>query len=149
MPLLVNHFLKKYSAVFGKDIHELSSYALEVLMNYDFPGNVRELENIIERGVALESSNIILPESLSLSTHRQDRLQQEQPPQKLTPEPANEPEEEEIYTLGLEEVLAAIEKKLIRQALQKSGNSKMRAAELLKISFRSLRYKVQKYNIEG
>lgn len=78
MPLLVEHFLKKYSAVFGKDIKELSSYALEVLMAYDFPGNVRELENIIERGVALENSNIILPESLSLSMHRRDRLQQEQ-----------------------------------------------------------------------
>lgn len=147
VPLLVEHFLKKYSAVFGKDIKELSSYALEVLMAYDFPGNVRELENIIERGVALENSNIILPESLSLSMHRRDRLQQEQLSLPAASSRADEPEEEEIYTLGLEEVMTRIEKKLITQALQKAANSKMRAADLLKISFRSLRYKVQKYNI--
>ena len=148
VPLLVNHFLRKYSAVFGKDIRELSAYALEVLMQYDFPGNVRELENIIERGVALENSNIILPESLSLSMHRQERLQQEPTRQ---PHPSTMPaeaEEEDIYDLGLEEVMTRIEKRLIGKALHKAGNSKMRAAELLKISFRSLRYKVQKYNID-
>ena len=148
VPLLVNHFLKKYSAVFGKDIRQLSAYALEVLMKYDFPGNVRELENIIERGVALENSNIILPESLSLSMHRQERLQQEQPQQPLPSAIPAETEEEDIYDLGLEEVMTRIEKKLIGKALLKAGNSKMRAADLLKISFRSLRYKVQKYNID-
>ncbi|MDH3359546.1 MAG: sigma-54 dependent transcriptional regulator, partial [Desulfobulbaceae bacterium] len=147
VPLLVDHFLKKYSKVFGKDVRELSSYALEVLMDYDFPGNVRELENIIERGVALESSNIILPESLSLSIHRKSQLQQEQQNENKNSTPCKEPEEDEIYSSGLEEVLAQIEKKLIMEALQKADNSKMRAAELLKISFRSLRYKVQKYNI--
>ncbi len=147
VPLLVDHFLKKYSAIFGKDIRELSSYALKVLMDYDFPGNVRELENIIERGVALENSNIILPESLSLSMHRQGRLHQDQ--QQLTTTLPTEPEEEDIYNLGLEEVMTRIEKKLISQALKKASNSKMRAADLLKISFRSLRYKVQKYNISG
>jgi len=147
VPLLVEHFLKKYSAIFDKDIKALSSYALKVLMEYDFPGNVRELENIIERGVALENSNIILPESLSLSMHRRDRLQQEQQLPSSGPPPANEPEEENVYTLGLEEVMTRIEKKLITQALQEAANSKMRAADLLKISFRSLRYKVQKYNI--
>ncbi|MBT8329613.1 MAG: sigma-54 dependent transcriptional regulator, partial [Desulfofustis sp.] len=73
IPLLVRHFLEKYSTQLGKDIHEISSYALEVLMSYDFPGNVRELENIIERGVALETSSIILPENLSLSGPLQNR----------------------------------------------------------------------------
>ena len=55
--------------MFGKEIRNISSYAMELLMNYDFPGNIRELENIIERSVAMESSNIILPENLTLSTH--------------------------------------------------------------------------------
>ncbi len=149
VPLLVDHFLKKYSAVFGKDIGEISTYALKVLMDYDFPGNVRELENIIERGVALENSNIILPDSLSLSTHRRQRLAREEPalPTPITLS-ADVPAEEEIYALGLEEVMTRIEKKMIQQALVKANNSKMRAAELLRISFRSLRYKVQKYGIE-
>ncbi|MDH4333639.1 MAG: sigma-54-dependent Fis family transcriptional regulator, partial [Desulfobulbaceae bacterium] len=98
--------------------------------------------------VALENSNIILPESLSLSMHRQERLQQEQPQQPLPSAIPEETEEEDIYDLGLEEVMTRIEKKLIGKALLKAGNSKMRAADLLKISFRSLRYKVQKYNID-
>jgi two-component system response regulator PilR (NtrC family) len=77
IPLLVEHFLKKYSEVFGKDVRELSSYAMQVLTDYDYPGNIRELENIIERGVALENSTIILPESLTLSTHRRRQLDQQ------------------------------------------------------------------------
>ena len=84
VPLLVDHFLKKYSRLLGKEVQTISSYGMEVLMQYDFPGNVRELENIIERGVALESSNIILPESLILSLHRQEKNKPE-PGQKNGP----------------------------------------------------------------
>ncbi|MCF6291673.1 MAG: sigma-54 dependent transcriptional regulator [Desulfobacterales bacterium] len=143
VPLLVNHFLKKYSGKLEKDIQEISSYALEVLMDYDFPGNVRELENIIERGVALEDSNIILPESLTISIHRRHQENHGQG----DPLIGAVRDEEELLRLGLEEIMARMEKNIIRYALGKTGNSKMRAAELLKISFRSLRYKVQKYGI--
>ncbi len=144
VPLLVDFFLRKYCEAFGKEIQEISSYAMEVLMKYDFPGNVRELENIIERGVALESSNIILPESLTLSSFRCGKDE--------TPDHARSPfqvvaNEEELFAMGLEEVMAESEKKYIMAALEKSDNSKMRAAELLRISFRSLRYKVKKYAI--
>ncbi len=141
IPLLVDHFLSKYSKLFGKEIRELSSYAMEVLVQYDFPGNVRELENIIERGVAMASSNILLPESLTLSAHRQGRLASDSRPSPRADgfERATE--------IGLEEYLAAVEKQIIEQALDKTGHSKMRAAELLKVSFRSLRYKIQKYGI--
>jgi len=142
VPLLVNHFLKKYSDNLGKDVHEISSYALTVLMGYDFPGNVRELENIIERGVALESSNIILPESLTLSTHQKEQKKQQTSPIFQAVE-----DEDELFNLGLEEIVTRLEKKLIEYTLAKANHSKMRAAELLKISFRSLRYKVQKYDI--
>ncbi len=144
VPLLVDFFLKKYSLTFGKEVQEMSSYAMEVLMKYDFPGNVRELENIVERGVALESSNIILPESLTLSTFRSeknDAASQTDSPFQVV---ANE---EELFSLGLEEVMAETEKKLLTTALEKSNNSKMGAADLLRISFRSLRYKVKKYGI--
>lgn len=144
VPLLVNYFLKKYSQQLGKEVQEISSYALQVLMDYDFPGNVRELENIIERGVALESSNIILPESLSLSAHGSSEESSNNENGALFQSVSNE---QELFDKGLERVIASHEKRLINFALQKTGNSKMKAADLLKISFRSLRYKINKYGI--
>ncbi len=145
VPLLVDHFLKKYSALFDKEVQQISSYALKVLMDYDFPGNVRELENIVERGVALESSNIILPESLTLSGHRAGR-----PP---GPDQAGENDsdswatEDIAFDLGLEQYITDIEKRLLKKALERTKNSRMKAADLLKMSFRSFRYKAKKYNI--
>ena len=143
IPLLVDHFLKKYSTMLGKDIQEISSYGLEVLMDYDFPGNVRELENIIERGVALETSNIILPESLSLTGSIRSK--------KSEPSSSSSfyavADEEELFQRGLDDVIMDLEKRLIQHALEKSGNSKTKAADLLKVSFRSLRYKVKKYDL--
>ncbi|MCK5436533.1 MAG: sigma-54-dependent Fis family transcriptional regulator [Desulfobulbaceae bacterium] len=143
VPLLVNHFLEKYSKMFGKEIDKISSYAIQVLMDYDFPGNVRELENIIERGVALENSNIILPESLTLSVHRQGRNKSTSD----SPIFQEMGREEELFEIGLEKVMTRIEKRMIEHALKAANQSKIKAAELLKISFRSLRYKVHKYNI--
>ncbi|EKD38690.1 MAG: hypothetical protein ACD_75C00641G0001, partial [uncultured bacterium] len=146
VPLLVDHFLKKYSRRLGKEVQEISSYGLQVLMNYHFPGNIRELENIIERGVALANTNIILPESLTFSG-------------KVKPPPTTAPNEEsnslfqaaaseeELYDLGIERIVADLEKRLILHTLQKTNNSKMKAAELLQLSFRSLRYKVKKYGL--
>ena len=143
VPLLVRHFLKKYSEKMDKDVQEISSYAMKVLMEYDYPGNVRELENIIERGVALESSNIILPESLTLSTYKKEGKPLEKSEAFIAVE-----SEDELYNQGLDKIMATLEKEMIEHALAKTGNSKIRAAELLKISFRSLRYKVQKYDIK-
>jgi two-component system response regulator PilR (NtrC family) len=146
VPLLVKHFLNKYSRRLGKEIQEMSSYAMQVLMNYNFPGNVRELENIIERGVALESSNIILPESLSFAGSNK---QPHQEPILVSSNPLMQAaeSEEELYDLGIERVIANLEKRLISHTLTKTNNSKMKAAELLQISFRSLRYKVKKYGL--
>jgi two-component system response regulator PilR (NtrC family) len=147
VPLLVDFFLKKYSQLLGKEVQEISSYAMQVLMNYDFPGNVRELENIIERGVALESSNIILPESLTLGSAGRTanstiEIQQSNP---LLMAASSE---EELYDLGLEKVIENLEKRLISHALEKTNHSKMKAADLLQVSFRSLRYKVKKYDLD-
>ena len=142
IPLLVEHFLEKYSTLLGKEIHEISSYALEVLMGYDFPGNVRELENIIERGVALETSSIILPENLSLSGPLHTRKTTATDSAFVAAH-----DEEELFELGLDAVVADLEKNLISHALEKAGNSKTKAAELLKVSFRSLRYKAKKYDL--
>ena len=144
IPLLVDHFLKKYSRLLGKDVHEISSYAMQVLMDYDFPGNVRELENIIERGVALESSNIILPENLSLSSSPKGNAEITGSIESVF---LAVQDEEELYERGLDDVVESIEKRMISHALEQTGNSKTRAAELLKVSFRSLRYKIKKYDL--
>ncbi len=146
VPLLVDHFLKKYSEKMAKEVQEISSYAMKVLMEYDYPGNVRELENIIERGVALESSNIILPESLTLSTYKKEGKPVAN--EKVSDAFLSIESEDELYSQGLDSVMANLEKKMLEHALAKTANSKIRAAELLKISFRSLRYKVQKYDIK-
>jgi len=143
VPLLVDHFLKKYSALFDKEVQQISSYALQVLLDYDFPGNVRELENIVERGVALESSNIILPESLTLSGRRPGHpIGSEQ-----TEDGASGAGEEFAFTLGLEQYITNIERRLIETALARTKNSRMKAADLLKMSFRSFRHKAKKYNL--
>jgi two-component system response regulator PilR (NtrC family) len=144
VPLLVNHFLEKHSKLLGKEVQAISSYGMQVLMDYDFPGNVRELENIIERGVALENSNIILPESLTLSAYRSEKRSQSGPDTLFQAVASKE----ELFERGLEEVINDLERRIICFALEKSSHSKMRAAELLHISFRSLRYKVKKYGIE-
>ena len=145
VPLLVDFFLQKYSEQLGKEVQRISSYALEVLMDYDFPGNVRELENIIERGVAMASTNIILPESLSLTSSFKNTQQNSDGSSSIFQAVENE---RELFDTGLEKIMARMEKRLIEHALDKTGNSKMKAADLLQVSFRSLRYKIKKYGID-
>ena len=129
IPLLINNFIEKYSQMFGKEIQTISSYAMELLMNYDFPGNIRELQNIIERGVAMESSNIILPESLTFETPKYNI---------------------DIADNGIDlnAELDKIERMIIEKALQRTKGSKKKAAELLKITFDSLRHRIEKLGVE-
>lgn len=135
IPLLTNHFIEKYAEEFGKEIRTISSYAMELLMNYTFPGNIRELENIIERGVAMESSNIILPENLVLAANVASGVRN--------------------YEIGISDTgidlnveLEKIEKAMIEKALLKTKGSKTKAAELLHITFDSLRYRIEKLGVE-
>ena len=104
-------------------------------MKYSFPGNVRELENIIERSVALETSNIILPENLHLAGGLQE---------------ARGFTDTDIPDdgLNLNEEVAKYEKHLIEKALKKARGSKTKAAEILQVSFDSLRYRIEKLGVE-
>ncbi len=135
IPLLTDHFIEKYAIEFGKEIRTISSYAMELLMNYSFPGNIRELENIIERGVAMESSNIILPENLVLETAAVSGV-------------SNYSIDILDSGLNLNEELEKIERNIIEKALVKTKGSKTKAAELLHVTFDSLRYRMDKLNIK-
>ncbi len=134
IPLLTDYFIRKYSEKFGKEIKTISAYSMELLMEYRFPGNVRELENIIEKSVALGMSNIVLPEDLVLSNDVPDWVNVLD---------AELPEE----GIELNEEVSKVERNLIEKALKKSYGSKSKAAKLLNVSLDSLRYRIEKLNI--
>jgi two-component system response regulator PilR (NtrC family) len=120
----------------GKEVKTISSYAMELLMKYPFPGNVRELENIIQRSVAMETSNIILPENLHMSGNLMEVSRfadADMPVWSIPPEGINVNDE-----------VAKYEKHLIEEALRMAKGSKTRAAEILQVSFDSLRYRIEK-----
>ncbi|NVM22469.1 MAG: sigma-54-dependent Fis family transcriptional regulator [Desulfobacterales bacterium] len=140
LPALAQHFLENFAKEMGKSIHKLSSYALDMLARYDFPGNIRELENMIERSVAMATTNIILPESLALSTYKRARERDRK----------DIPSDFDIPSSGfdLDAILANVERSYLMKALEMSDGIKQKAAELLGISFRSLRYRLEKLGIE-
>jgi len=140
LPALAQHFLEKFSKEMGKSIQKLSSYALSMLARYDFPGNVRELENMIERSVSTATTNIILPDSLALSTYKRTR--------KTADETQLLPADIAASDFDLDAVLAEVEQAYLLKALEMSGGVKQKAAELLGISFRSFRYRLEKLGIE-
>lgn len=137
IPLLANHFLRKYNEKLNKSISGISTEAMEILKNYNYPGNVRELENMIERTVALEAGSTVLPESL--------------PPLVNTSSGRKMASSNEIEVgesgLELDKVMGQIEKELLIKAIHAAGGVKKKAARLLNISFRSMRYRIEKYNL--
>lgn len=143
IPLLVQYFLDKYSRLQSKSVQGISSFATDALLEYPFPGNVRELENIIERSVALSTSSLLLPESLYIARHKHggDFLPEQ--------EAVNQSLKYQLPPEGidLEGFLGGIEKDLLLQALEKTGGRKTEAAKLLGINFRSFRYRLSKYEI--
>jgi two-component system response regulator PilR (NtrC family) len=132
IPLLVDYFIEKYAREYNKEIKKISPYALSLLSQYPFPGNVRELENIIERSVALETTNIILPENLEMAATGGTAF------------PLDGDVELPEEGIDLNEEVARFERELIRKALRKTAGSKTKAAKLLMVSLDSLRYRLDK-----
>jgi transcriptional regulator with PAS, ATPase and Fis domain len=130
IPLLSYFFLKKYATIMKKPVTEVSQDVLSLLMNYDFPGNVRELENIIERGVALANGTVVelahLPEDLKELNIRTFRRKEGKIP--------SLEEQEESY---------------VKWVLNESGGNKTLAAQVLGIDRVSLWRKLKKYGLEG
>lgn len=143
IPLLAEHFLKKYARETQKDVRRISSKAMELLMGYEYYGNVRELENIIERSVALEMGQEIQPESLPGNVLH---------PEKKRKESFNAKEAEQKLADGgiaLDSLVDAFEKDLLLKALERTHGSRSRAAKLLGISNRSMRYRLKKHSVGG
>jgi two-component system, NtrC family, response regulator PilR len=133
IPLLSEHFLRKFGTEHGRTL-TLSAEAQRRLESYDFFGNVRELENMIERAVALSSGNVIGAEDLP----------EIKAPKVSVEPPASFPAE----GVDLERLLADYERIWVNRALEHTGGIRKRAATLLGVSFRSLRYRLVKLGIE-
>src|SRR5687767_10552028 len=123
IPLLAEHFLTKYSTLMGKVISGVSKAAMDLLVKYEWPGNIRELENVLERAVALETTPAILPESLP------DHIRGSAP---LARRDGAAPLPEKGF--DLEQHVQDIERSYIAEALKTSGGVQVRAAELLGMS---------------
>jgi DNA-binding NtrC family response regulator len=135
IPVLIEHFINKFSESFGKEVTGISKEALDVLMKYDFPGNIRELENIIQRAIVMARDNLISTADLSKNI--------------ANPEIILNNEENEFFELGdLNQKIEDLEKTLITKALDETSGNQTKAAEILKITERTLRYKIKKYGLK-
>lgn len=138
IPLLLSHFIEKYNAQHHRkiQIQGIEPEALRILERYPWPGNVRELENVIERAVVLEMGDMI-----SLCSLPDDLREAKVEPLDLVPLDNDQ--------VDLEKTLDHLEKRMIQGALVKTHGVIHKAAKLLNLSFRSMRYRVQKHNLRG
>jgi two-component system response regulator PilR (NtrC family) len=136
--LLANHFLKKYSTAAQKSILRISRESLDALKAFEWPGNVRQLENTIERAVAMETGNELKVD-----------FEADRPRARAAAASSNGNSSPDVPTDGIdfEKYVAGVERSLIESALQQSGGVQIRAAELLKVSYRSFRHLLKKYDI--
>jgi two-component system, NtrC family, response regulator PilR len=138
VPLLAAHFVARFAEQMGKPITGISGAALARLKLHGWPGNIRELENAMERAVALEQSPTILTESLP------EQLAGKEP----DAQPSATPDAFPDAGFDLERHVQDIEREYIAEALRRAGGVKVKAAELLGMSFRSFRYYTKKYNLK-
>ena len=132
IPPLAMHFVNKYAGEMGKNIKGISNDALEELEKYHYPGNIRELENVVARCVALESGDVIKRESL---------------PKLATDSEFIDLSDTINASESIDSVLGDVEKQIIENALKSSQGNKTEAAKMLGITLRSLRYRLAKHRI--
>jgi len=133
IPLLADHFLARLNASMGRKIDRLSAEALKKIESYDWPGNVRELENAMERAFILETANELSPQHLPESVSSTSRMRAV----------ADFPNE----GFDLESYVENLQKGFLEEALRRTDGVQVKAAELLRMSYRSFRHYMQKYNI--
>jgi two-component system response regulator PilR (NtrC family) len=135
IPTLANHFLQKHSALESKRL-SFSAEALRFIAEQDYPGNVRELENVVERAVALASEPYVVRADLLGTQNAEDDAPLPGDAPILAPE-----------GVDLDALLGHVERGLLVQALERTGGNRTSAAKLLGTSFRSLRYRLVKYGL--
>ena len=144
IPLLAEHFVAKYGAQMGKAMTGVSGAAMAALQNYAWPGNIRELENAMERAVALERTPSVLVDSLPEQVRGMVVAEAAAVPATAVPSDGGFP----AAGFDLEQHVQDIEREYIAEALRRAGGVKVKAAELLGMSFRSFRYYMKKYNLK-
>jgi len=137
IPVLAQHFLERFARASGKPVPSLTPEAMSLLVPYEWKGNVRELENLIERVVAFASEPLITEEHISGWLHRP------------AASPQAYPTDLPVDGLDLEGLINSIEKDLLLKALEKAKWVKKKAARLLQLNTRSFRYRLEKYAIKG
>jgi two-component system response regulator PilR (NtrC family) len=146
IPSLVHFFVEKFGNVQGKKVEEVSSEALMELMNYGYPGNIRELENIIEHSVAVTGKNIITQDDLPSYIRGVPISEEVKLFEKTVPGGADTFFNRAV---SLDDELATHEKCLLLGALKRANGVQKRAAELLGINYRSFRHRLEKYSLLG
>ncbi len=134
IPALIDHFLERFAAENAKEINGISRESRDLLMKYDYPGNVRELENIIERSVVIARGDVISLEDL---------------PFRENMGVAGTAAVSEEGEGKLRSAMENLEKQMIQEAMEKTGYHQTRAAEMLGLSERMLRYKLKKYGLKS
>jgi two-component system response regulator PilR (NtrC family) len=144
IPPLAHHFMRKFAGSHGKQVEEISSGALMRLISYDYPGNVRELENIIEHAVAVANKNIMTEEDLPAHIKELPINEEAELFEKSAPGGAD------LFFakgLSLDVELETHEKCILLGALKRTNGVQKRAAEILGINYRSLRHRLEKYGL--
>jgi DNA-binding NtrC family response regulator len=144
IPALVHYFLRKFAASHSKEVEEISSTALMHLMNHSYPGNVRELENIIEHAVAVANRNILNDDDLPAHLRGAAMAVEAEIFERTAPGGADT-----FFSKGLslDTELETHEKCILLAALKRAHGVQKRAAEILGINYRSLRHRLEKYDL--
>jgi two-component system response regulator AtoC len=132
IPLLIDHFVVKFSQNLGKMVKRVTPEALKILLRYAWPGNVRELENIIERGLVLTETEVIDVENLPPEVHRSSEGSAFS----------------QLDEYSIKKATRILETELIRKALRKTHGNHTHASRILEISHRTLLYKIKEYGIQ-
>ena len=135
IPVLAEAFLRKHNKRFGKQLWSISDGAIEKLRHYDYPGNARELENLIEQAVSMADREHALTEKMLTMPHYVRRAQT--------------PERPYDVSCPLPDYLAEVEARIIREAIIEAKGNISKAADALQIKRQTLQHKLKKYHISG